>query len=153
VSDSPDQQYGKAMSLPDEVLMDFFVLATNVPRAELPAIALDIEREPMATKKLLGRTIVSEFWGDDAAREAEERFERTVQRKEAPAEIPEFAVEDGQSLIDVVVAAGAAPSKREARRLFEQRAVSADGEVAEQQTGAKRGMVLQVGKRRWLRLV
>jgi tyrosyl-tRNA synthetase len=153
VSDSPDEQYGKAMSLPDEVLMDFFVLATNVPRAELAAIALDIEREPMATKKLLGRTIVSEFWGDDAAREAEERFERTVQRKEAPAEIPEFAVEDGQSLIDVVVAAGAAPSKREARRLFEQRAVSADGEVAEQQTGAKRGMVLQVGKRRWLRLV
>jgi tyrosyl-tRNA synthetase len=153
VSDSPDEQYGKAMSLPDEVLMDFFVLATNVPRAELAAIALDIEREPMATKKLLGRTIVSEFWGDDAAREAEERFERTVQRKEAPAEIPEFAVEDGQSLIDVVVAAGAAPSKREARRLFDQRAVSADGELAEQQTEAKRGMVLQVGKRRWLRLV
>jgi tyrosyl-tRNA synthetase len=153
VSDSPDEQYGKAMSLPDEVLMDFFVLATNVPRAELAAIALDVEREPMATKKLLGRTIVSEFWGDDAAREAEERFERTVQRKEAPAETPECAVEGGQSLIDVVVAAGAAPSKREARRLFDQRAVSADGELAEQQTEAKRGMVLQVGKRRWLRLV
>jgi tyrosyl-tRNA synthetase len=153
VSDSPDEQFGKAMSLPDEVLLDFFVLATNVPRAELTAIALDIERDPMATKKLLGRTIVSEFWGADAAREAEERFERTVQRKEAPDAIPEHAIEDGQALIDVIVAAGAAPSKREARRLFEQHAVSADGEIVEAQAAARRGMVVQVGKRRWLRLL
>lgn len=153
VSESPDEQFGKAMSLPDEVLMDFFVLATNVPRTELPAIALDIAQEPMATKKLLGRTIVSEFWGVDAASSAEEQFEATVQRKEAPAEFPEFAIGDGQTLVDVIVAAGAAPSKREARRLFEQHAVSADGDVVEPQTEAKRGMVVQVGKRRWLRLV
>jgi tyrosyl-tRNA synthetase len=153
VSDSPDEQFGKAMSLPDEVLLEFFVLATNVPRAELTAIALDIERDPMATKKLLGRTIVSEFWGADAALEAEERFERTVQRKEAPDAIPEYRIEDGQALLDVIVAAGAAPSKREARRLFEQHAVSADGDVVEAQTPARGGMVLQVGKRRWLRLV
>jgi tyrosyl-tRNA synthetase len=51
------------------------------------------------------------------------------------------------------VAAGAAPSKREARRLFEQHAVSADGEVVQPQTPARGGMVVQVGKRRWLRLV
>jgi tyrosyl-tRNA synthetase len=153
VNDPPDQQYGKAMSLPDEVIMDFFVLATNVPRAELSAIEARREREPMATKKLLARTIVTELWGDAAADEAEQRFERTVQRKEVPDELPEFKIEAFQALVDVIVAAGVAPSKREARRLFEQRAVSVDGEVVEEATEALRGMVVQVGKRRWLRLV
>ena len=156
VNDSPDEQYGKAMSLPDDVLNDFFVLATNIDRAEVKEIvrALDAgRRSPMDTKKLLARTIVSEFWGEQAAAEAEERFERTVQRKEAPQAMPEHKVKDGELLLDVLLANGAVPSKREARRLFEQRAVTMDGLVVEPTTPARRGGVVQVGKRRWLRLV
>lgn len=153
VNDTADEQYGKAMSLPDEVIIDFFVLATNVPRTELTAIQHQIEREPMAAKKRLAHTIVSEFHGETAADEAQARFESRVQRKETPDEIPEFAIGGFPTLIDVLVAAGAAPSKREARRLFEQRAVTIDGSPAEAQTEALRGMVVQVGKRRWLRLV
>ncbi|MBA4181245.1 MAG: tyrosine--tRNA ligase [Anaerolinea sp.] len=153
VNDTADEQYGKAMSLPDEVIIDFFVLATNVPRTELTAIQHEIERDPMAAKKRLARTIVSEFHGEDAAAEAEARFERTVQRKETPDEIPEFAITGFPTLIDVLVAAGAAPSKREARRLFEQRAVTVEGTPVDAHVEALRGMVVQVGKRRWLRLV
>ena len=156
VNDSPDEQYGKAMSLPDDVLDDFFVLATNIDRAEVKEIvrALDAgRRSPMDTKKLLARTIVSEFWGEQAAAEAEDRFERTVQRKEAPQAMPEHKVKDGELLLDVLLANGAVPSKREARRLFEQRAVTMDGLVVEPTTPARRGGVVQVGKRRWLRLV
>ena len=153
VNDSADEQYGKAMSLPDEVVMDFFVLATGVRRSELAGIAERQAKEPMATKKLLARTIATEFWGADAAEEAEARFERTVQRKETPDEMPEFAATDGQTLFDVVVAAGMAPSNREARRLFEQGAVSIDGAVAQATELSRAGAVVQVGKRRWLRLV
>jgi tyrosyl-tRNA synthetase len=153
VNDSPDEQYGKAMSLPDDVIMDFYTLATNVPRADLPSLAEEVQAGPMAAKKRLARTIVSEFWGEDAARAAEENFERTVQRKEVPEEMPAFNVEDGQPLIDVVVAAGAAPSKREARRLFEQNAVTLDGTLVDATTPARSGTILQVGKRRWFRLV
>ena len=156
VNDSPDEQYGKAMSLPDDVLNDFFVLATNIDRADVKEIvrALDAgRRSPMDTKKLLARTIVSEFWGEQAAGEAEDRFERTVQRKEAPQAMPEHKVKDGELLLDVLLANGAVPSKREARRLFEQRAVTMDGLVVEPTTPARRGGVVQVGKRRWLRLV
>jgi tyrosyl-tRNA synthetase len=153
VNDSPDEQYGKAMSLPDDVIMDFYTLATNVPRADLPSLAEEVQAGPMAAKKRLARTIVSEFWGEDAARVAEENFERTVQRKEVPEEMPAFNVEDGQPLIDVVVAAGAAPSKREARRLFEQNAVTLDGTLVDATTPARSGTILQVGKRRWFRLV
>ena len=156
VNDSPDEQYGKAMSLPDDVLDDFFVLATNIDRSEVKEIirALDAgRRSPMETKKLLARTSVSEFWGEDAATEAEERFERTVQRKEAPDAMAEHKVKEGELLLDVLLANGAVPSKREARRLFEQRAVTMDGLVVEPTTPARRGGVVQVGKRRWLRLV
>jgi tyrosyl-tRNA synthetase len=133
--------------------MDFFVLATNVPRAELPAIEERLQAAPMATKKELARTIVTEFWGEAAAREAEARFERTVQRKEVPEEMPEAAVAEGALLVDVIVDAGLAASKREARRLLEQGSVSVDGEVAGVGVEVRPGSVVQVGKRRWLRLV
>lgn len=107
----------------------------------------------METKKLLARTIVGEFWGAEAAAAAQEHFERTVQRKEVPDEIPEYRVREGDLLLDVVVSVGAAPSKREARRLFEQRAVTMDGLVMEPTTPARPGTIVQVGKRRWIRMV
>jgi tyrosyl-tRNA synthetase len=153
VDEGPDDQYGKAMSLPDSAIMDFFVLATNVERARLPELELMIERQPMEAKKLLARTIVAEFHGEEAARAAQERFERTVQQRQIPEETPEYAVADGLSLLDVIVAAGLAPSRREARRLFEQGSVSVDGERAGLDARAQAGAMVQVGKRRWLRLV
>ena len=156
VNDSPEEQFGKAMSLPDEVVESFFTLATNLHPGEVSAIMRALrmgDRSPMDTKKLLASTIVSEFWGDDAATAANEHFERTVQRKEVPDDIPEHRVSNGELLIDVVVAAGAAPSKREARRLFEQRAVTMDGNVVEPTTPPRKGTVVQVGKRKWIRLV
>jgi tyrosyl-tRNA synthetase len=156
VSDSGDEQFGKAMSIPDEALENFFTLATNLHPDEVRRVMRELkdgERSPLETKKLLARTIVSEFWGEPAALAAQQRFERTVQRKELPDEIPEFRVSNGDLLLDVVVAAGAAPSRREARRLFEQRAVTMDGNVVEPTTPARAGVVVQVGKRRWIRLV
>lgn len=153
VNDSASDQYGKAMSIPDGAVMDFFVLATNLPRTELPSVQALLGRDPMAAKKLLARTIATEFHGEAAATEAEAEFERTVQRREAPGEIPEHAVVPGTPLIDVIVEAGLAPSRREARRLFEQSAVSVDAEAAGLDATAMPGTVVQVGKRRWLRLV
>ncbi len=156
VSDPADEQFGKAMSIPDDVLENFFTLATNLHPDQVRKVMLDLkngDRSPMDTKKLLARTIVSEFWGDEAALRAQEHFERTVQRKEVPDDIPEHRVTNGELLLDVVVAAGAAPSKREARRLFEQRAVTMDGNVVEPTTPPRKGTIVQVGKRKWIRLV
>lgn len=156
VNDPPEEQFGKAMSIPDEVLENFFTLATNLHPDQVRGIMVALkngERSPMDTKKLLGWTIVSEFWGEAAANAAQEHFERTVQRKEVPDDIPEYRISEGEPLLEVVVAAGAAPSKREARRLFEQRAVTIDGLVMEPTTPARRGSTVQVGKRRWIRLV
>jgi tyrosyl-tRNA synthetase len=156
VSDSPEEQFGKAMSIPDEAVENFFTLATNLHPDDVRAVMRDLRagnQTPMEVKKLLARTIVGELWGDDAAKNAQAHFERTVQRKEIPDDMPEHVMVPGQLLIDIVVAAGAAPSKREARRLFEQRAVTMDGNVVEPTTPGRAGTVVQVGKRRWLRLV
>jgi tyrosyl-tRNA synthetase len=156
VNDPGDEQFGKAMSIPDEALENFFTLATNLHPDEVRRLMRELkdgERSPLETKKLLARTIVAEFWGEPAALAAQDRFERTVQRKEIPEQIPEFQVSNGDLLLDVVVAAGAAPSRREARRLFEQRAVTMDGNVVEPTTPARAGVVVQVGKRRWIKLV
>jgi tyrosyl-tRNA synthetase len=153
LADPPDEQYGKAMSIPDEAVMNFFVLGTSVPRGELEAIGAQLHQEPMAVKKRLARTIVEEFHGPEAAAEAEATFERTVQRREIPDEIPEASVGQATTLIDIVVEHGLASSRREARRLFEQGAVSVDGAIATLETVAQAGSIVQVGKRRWLRLV
>ncbi|MFN0149044.1 MAG: tyrosine--tRNA ligase [Dehalococcoidia bacterium] len=125
VSDSADEQYGKAMSLPDEAVMDFFVLATNVPRTELDAIAEDLKREPMATKKRLARTIASEFWGEKAAGEAEATFERTVQSKPlTAAEVPDAGLTTvdfsaDETCANLLVRSGLETSLRAATRLIE----------------------------------
>ena len=156
LDEAPEEQYGKAMSIPDGALASWFELATNLDRAEVAATARGLaggERDPLAEKKRLARTIVAELHGEEAAARAEARFERTVQRGQAPDDAPDAPARAGQALIDVIVAAGAAPSRREARRLFGQGAVSVDGEpVADERAPARPGTRVRVGKRRWLRI-
>lgn len=156
LDEPPEVQYGKVMSLPDDVLPEYFVLATNLNRSEVRRIVEGLragERNPMEEKKRLARTIVTECWGPEAAARAEAYFERTVQRKEVPPDAPTFLVGGEEPLLDVLVAAGLVPSKREAKRLFQQGAVTVDGVVVDEQARARPGTVVQVGKRRWLRLI
>ena len=156
LDEAPEEQYGKAMSIPDAVLGDYFELATSLDRADVAATIKELsngERDPMTEKKRLARTIVTELHSETAAAEAEAHFERTVQRREEPEEMPEAPAHDGQALIDVIVEAGAAPSRREARRLFDQGAVTVDGEpVADGRKPARIGSRVRVGKRRWLHI-
>ncbi len=157
LDEAPEEQYGKAMSIPDGALANYLELATSLDRAEVAAAIEGLaagERDPMAEKKRLARTIVLELHGAEAAARAEAHFERTVQRREEPEEMPEAPARAGQALIDVIVEAGAVSSRREARRLFEQGAVTADGEpVADGREPARVGTRVRVGKRRWLRIV
>jgi tyrosyl-tRNA synthetase len=144
------------MSLPDDALGDFYTLATNVDRKEVERIIMGLsagQLNPMEQKKHLARTIVTEMHGEAAAQAAQAHFERTVQRGEVPDEVPTFALNGRAKLAEVIVDAGLAPSRREARRLLEQGSVSLDGAVAGLDTEASPGQLLQVGKRRWRKLV
>ncbi len=95
VDDPPNEMYGKVMSLPDELIMDYFELITDVPDHELDEFRQQLESDsvnPMELKKKLAREIVTEFHNDEAASQGETFFEKTVQKKELPDEITEISI-------------------------------------------------------------
>ncbi len=145
VNDGPEEQYGKAMSLPDDVIGDFFTLATNVDREEVTAIIEGLgagSLDPMATKKRLARTIVTEFHGEDAARSAEEHFERTVQRREAAvSDYEPHSVKDGESVADFLVRVGVVKSKRQVTELVNAGAIRRVANVTMTRSGGPRPII------------
>jgi tyrosyl-tRNA synthetase len=101
----------------------------------------------------LAREIVSIFHGAAAAAGAEEQFVRIFQKGSLPDEMPEFALQPGQTVVDVLVAGGLALSKGEARRLLSQNGVRLDGEtLTDPNQPFPHPGVLQAGKRRYLKV-
>ena len=151
VTEPPEEIFGKTMSLPDEVMGTWFELLGIEPSAAQAA--------PMDAKRALARAIVDRFWGAEAARRAEEHFDRTVVRHEAPEQIDDLLVaRDGDQVhLPAIIASGFGHSRSEARRLLAQGAVRLDGEELSEDDldlPAERldGAVLQVGRRRFRRL-
>jgi tyrosyl-tRNA synthetase len=104
----------------------------------------------------LAREIVAIFHDEEAAARAEEHFVTVFQRRELPAEMPELRLEQPANIVDLIVSAGLAASKGEARRLIEQGGVKLDGAAVDSvayTVEAHRETVLQVGKRKYLRLL
>jgi len=94
IAESPENIYGKTMSIPDNLILQYFELLTDVPEKELGEIKKQISggANPMALKKQLARVIVAQFHGDDKAKAAEDHFEKTVQNKETPDDIKEIKI-------------------------------------------------------------
>jgi tyrosyl-tRNA synthetase len=151
VTEPPEEMFGKTMSLPDEAMGTWFeLLGIEPPAAQTAA---------MDAKRALARAIVERFWGAEAARRAEEHFDRTVVRHEAPEQIDDLLVaRDGDRVhLPAIIASGFGHSRSEARRLLAQGAVRLDGEELSEDDldlPAERldGAVLQVGRRRFRRL-
>ncbi len=90
VAEPPDEIYGKVMSIPDSLIMDYFELVTDVPDEELEEFRQELSRKtvnPMILKKRLAREIVSPLYSEKAASKAEEHFTKVFQKKELPEEI------------------------------------------------------------------
>jgi len=165
LEDPPQEMYGKVMSLPDDVMMDYYELVTDVPDKEVAEIGEALRTRslnPMELKMRLAREIVGQFHSAEAAQAAEEHFTRVFRERELPEEPEVHQVHFGQvtdsqgraSLARLLADLGAAPSRSEVKRLISQGAVEIDGEVATTDLVQLRdGMVLRVGKRRFLRIV
>ena len=163
--DPPNEQYGKLMSIPDDALMEYLELTTDIPDEELARIRKQLEERsvnPMEVKKRLAREVVTQFHGERAALEAEAAFERTFREGAAPEDATVYRVSgaDGRlvvNLYEALVATGLAPSKAEARRLVHQGAVECEGRKVSADDAAhlelSSGQVLRVGKHRFLRIV
>jgi len=165
--DLPNEKYGKLMSIPDSALLEYLELATDIPDEELAYLGKQIEQGGPAVrdiKKRLAREVVSQFDGDEAAREAEAEFERVFSKREEPGVIQDIQIKPDPVTVRLVVNTatvlvehGLAASKAEARRLIRQGAVEIGGRVVSpDDAGALEvsdGDILRVGKHRFLRLV
>ncbi len=148
-TESPEDIYGKVMSISDDLMFRYWELLTDLPAHEIALLKSGIESgniHPMKIKGDLARRIVMDFHGKDAALAARDHFARVHQRGEAPGEMEEFRVGIGDAapsardsadgrvrpamilVVDILVDSGMAPSKSEARRLVKSGAVSIDGE-------------------------
>jgi tyrosyl-tRNA synthetase len=157
VNEPPEQVFGKVMSIPDNLLIDYFTLVTNVPDEEIETFRREMESgaNPMTFKKRLASEIITQLYDRAAADAAEDNFKRVVQNKETPDEIADFRVSGGMmSIPQIMVDAGLAKSKSEAMRLISQSGVELGGaKVTEPNCEIKDGAILKVGKRRFIRLI
>jgi tyrosyl-tRNA synthetase len=153
LDDPAKDMYGKVMSFPDDQILSCFELCTGVPLPELDAIAdaLEAGENPMLAKKRLAYEITRLFHSDQSTNAAQQAFEREVQRKERPDDIPVVALDRGGmwSLADLLVTAGLARSKGEARRKVAEGAVYVD-EVRTTEPQAtlevRPGMIVKLGR-------
>ncbi|HEY46780.1 MAG TPA: tyrosine--tRNA ligase [Anaerolineae bacterium] len=156
---TPEDMYGKVMSVPDSAMGDFFRLVTRYTPKEIGEIEAELESgqlHPRDAKMQLAREIVEIFHGDDVAEAAEEAFKRVFQEREDPEEMPDYKLKPGKTLLEVMLESGLVESKSEARRLIEQRGVRLDGRIQDDQNTvleSSEPQVLRVGKRRFIRLL
>lgn len=167
VVDTPNDMYGKTMSIPDSILENWFVLCTDVPLAEIGSMmqaCSDGTMNPRDAKRRLAREIVTLYHDAEAAEAADRYFLETFSKKRQPveaeeAEIPaELNGDRGVPLAALVAALGMAESNSKARKLIEAGAVSLDGEKVNDMTahfapGDLSGKVLRVGKHQFKKLV
>jgi tyrosyl-tRNA synthetase len=165
VSEPPNQMYGKVMSVPDTLILNYFELLTDVPDEELDSIKRSLESNavnPMNLKKRLASEIVGQLHGKEAARQAEEEFTKVFQKREAPEEIKEVAVSfrefssepSGTDISKLLAAAGQVKSRSEASRLIGQGAISIDGEkVTDSRYLLRSGSIIKMGKHRFVKII
>jgi tyrosyl-tRNA synthetase len=155
VDEPPNDIFGKVMSIPDNLMLDYFVLITDVPDAEIAGFKKDMEAgnlNPMVLKKRLGMEIVKQFYDEKAAVSAQENFEKIFQKRDVP-EADQMVKLQMEGLLTAELArAGLTKSRAEGKRLLEQGGIEIDGVKATEDLDMKNikaGAVIKVGKRRF----
>src|SRR5512140_2408678 len=156
INTTAEDMYGKLMSVPDSAMEKYMRLVTRWTPPYVNTLLKQVqagEIHPRDAKMKLAREIVAVFYGAADAKAAEDAFVRVVQHKETPEDMPEFALTAGSSVRDVLLAAGLASSKSEAKRLIDQKGIRLDGEALERgDAPSPHPGGLQARKRRFLTL-
>ena len=156
LTDSPQEMYGKTMSITDEMIVKYFRLAADASDEVLVKIESnlnDSSYNPRDAKRLLARSLVELYYDSDSALKAEDHFDEVIVNKSIPDDIPEFQIERETSLVDAVFLSEVVASKSEVRRLVKQGAVSVDGKkIDDASLSLRSGQVIKIGKRRFLKI-
>ena len=167
LTDAPNDMFGKVMSVPDELIVDYLVHCTRVPMNEVKAWEAKIQagENPRDAKVFLGQSLVELYHGKDEALKAVEYFVKTFSKGEIPEDVQEVqvvwenALDGYENLASFLARTGLASSKSDANRKIDQGGVSLNGERLPGGSGIRMfsiedgGMILKVGKKDFIRIV
>jgi len=163
ITETPDQIFGKMMSIPDELMWSYYELVTDRTPEEIAKLKSDVSsgsKHPMDVKMLLAQEVVSGFHGEAAARKAAEMFQRVFRDRQAPEEAPVKNLPAGtpQTIKVLLTTLELATSVSEAERLVKQGAVEIDGQRIddprkEVDLSKARNFLLRAGKKKFVRVV
>ena len=163
INEEPAQIFGKVMSISDGLMWKYYMLCTDLTPAEVTALRRRVEageQHPMETKKALAKSIIGDFYDDEAAEAAEAEFRRIFSERQAPTELEETtlaASHEPQLLSKIITAAGLAESNKDATRVIAQGGVLVDNVRVDStrhtlDTSAGKSYLLKVGKRRFAKV-
>ncbi|MCK4904255.1 MAG: tyrosine--tRNA ligase, partial [Candidatus Marinimicrobia bacterium] len=157
--DTPEEMYGKTLSIPDEMIEKYFLLGVDAERDKLDEVKHKLADgvNPRDLKRELARSLVEKYYDKNSAVEAENRFDQIHLKKDVPDDIPEYVLKSEKLLVDVLAEANLTASKGEARRLIKQNAVKINKNTINDINYMLRlnpdEIVLKVGKRRFLKII
>lgn len=156
IQTNAQDMYGKLMSIPDQAMPLYFRLVTSMKPKEIEKMEGDLQNNrihPRDAKMLLALHVTTIFYGENEAKLAQDDFIQRFQMHAIPELVAEFKMNQEKTILEVLVNSGLVSSKSEARRLIEQKGVRLDGNVIEEVNSPFQPGVLQVGKRKVIRLV
>lgn len=159
VFDTPKDKYGKVMSIPDNLIINYFTYATNYSEAEIKSVEerLIAGENPKILKQLLARELVTIYHGEEVGKAEEEAFNSVFAKGNIPDDIEEFSFSEAKVwIIKLLTDTQLCQSNGEAKRMLKQNAVSIDGEKVtdpDLEIDLTQEIVIKVGKRRFAKII
>ena len=157
INSTAEDMYGKVMSIPDAAMPSYSRLVTRWSPGQIEKREKDLASgvlHPRDAKMALAWEVTGSFYGESDAEKAQETFVQLFQKKQIPDDMPSYILAAGQTVLDVIMAAGLVASKTEGRRMVEQKGVKLDGDVLSDPFAVfPHPGVLQVGKRHFVKVV
>ncbi len=160
IADRPEEQFGKIMSLKDELILDYLKLCTKMPLLEIKKTERDLKAKkinPKQVKLKLAREIVSLYHNKKAAFKVEQEFERVFREKKIPIKVPEMRIkEKSLNILDLLTKIKLISSRSEAKRLILQKGVKINSKTQQdwkEVVKVRKGIIIQVGKRGFIKII
>jgi tyrosyl-tRNA synthetase len=167
VDENPNEVFGKIMSIPDGVMMDYYILLTRLETSEIRTIESDLKSEklnPSIAKRQLAKIIIEYLYGPGEAAASEENFNLLFKKKQVPDDVEEFQISKGEAgegdiwIVNILVESGLVSSNGEGRRMVKQGAIKLNGVKIDDDSmeiGLKDidGKILQKGKRHFRKII
>ena len=160
IDDTPEDMYGKIMSINDSMILKYYKLAVFADRDKIQSVKLlldDDSNNPRDIKRDLAKDLVERYYSSNQAKSAEAAFDQIFVKKDVPDNMPSYNLSSKVNLIDILLSEKLISSKGEGKRLINQNAVKVDGEVctdiSQVISPSTKDVIIKVGKRRFLRIV